>query len=666
MSQSKSTIPLLMRLKEIDEKYKLKKYQEERPSSASTGSFTDDFRNNVKNHSISGSGDTRENQKQKILIKMPDTQMEPNIRMKSPNGDLESSTVVVTIVDKSATNSNRTDTYLTSKITIDTRSGNGEMGPGGEGNIITNVDVSLQELESDKSASLSSISEAIDSEIKTLEESHDDAKDSNGNAVNLEITSKKTDFSQNFRRADLPVYDDVYRYSDDTFEDVSSYSESVATLKFEIRNPLKVVSPDTNSDAILSSPKFQKNKSSSTPTGKYSNISEKCIEHASLKEVKPLSEFESSHSNELSRCVKITRKLEIANSDDFTQYSLKYATTSKSREEQTCIADENKTSSKLKRSNRILEVEQSINSVSYETDNEGNSKIIEHSVKNNYVQNKINHESELIQLYVNKSSGEKDFENSESVSSIAIQNEKRKDKSTGKTLKNLSKVSGEIQKESRRERKSQNSMSRDSSYKVDDLKMHEFHEKLGRKSISKAGPRTNLSENVDLTPIRIKEEFQPSHDSNNKTECKSGSKKRSTTIKFRKIPSKIPEQFQVKKNNVRTSCRCSFILEEEKQQFYQTKQQATKPIIFKPLDFPNISGFMQTDVLVGEDVQANNLVLRQRLFEIRSWLKDQFNLYRNYCKVVSAINQEYVPSSLLDVKKQAELQYLWTRLNCQD
>lgn len=225
MMQSKATLPLLMRLKEIDEKYKLKKYQQERSSSTSTESFPDNFANDLKNHSISGSGDMREKQKQKILIKMPDTQMEPNIRMKSPNGDLESSTVVVTIVDKSATNSNRSGTYSTSKITIDTRSVNGEMGPGGEGNIITHVDVTLQKFESDKSASLPSISEAIDSEIKTLVESDDDAKDFNGNAVNCEITVEKTALSKKFPQADLPILGDVHRYSDDTFEDVSSYSE---------------------------------------------------------------------------------------------------------------------------------------------------------------------------------------------------------------------------------------------------------------------------------------------------------------------------------------------------------------------------------------------------------------------------------------------------------
>lgn len=211
-------------------------------------------------------------------------------------------------------------------------------------------------------------------------------------------------------------------------------------MKFEVENPLEVVSTGTNSDEILSSSKIQTNKSSSTPTRKNSNTSEKFIEHTSLKEVKTLSEFTSNHSNELSRCVTITQKLEISNSDDFTQYSLKYDKTSKSREKQTFTVDENKKSSKLKRSNRISKVEQSIIGVSFETDNEEISKIIEHSVKNNYVPNKINHESELIQLYMNKNSGEKDSENSESVSSITIQNEKRKDQSSEKALKNLSKV----------------------------------------------------------------------------------------------------------------------------------------------------------------------------------------------------------------------------------
>ena len=226
MMQSKSTIPLLMRLKEIDEKYKLKKYQEERPSSISTESFSDDFTNNQKNLSVSGSGDMRENRKQKIHIKMPDTQIEPNIRLKSSNTDIESSTVVVTIFDEeSSINSDRSDTYSTSKITINTRSIKEEIGPGGEGNIITNIDVTLHKVESDKSASLYSISEVIDTEIKSIEESEDcDTNSSDGDEVNSIIIAEKTP-SKNFLHTDMEVTNDLYRYSDDTFEDVSSYSE---------------------------------------------------------------------------------------------------------------------------------------------------------------------------------------------------------------------------------------------------------------------------------------------------------------------------------------------------------------------------------------------------------------------------------------------------------
>ena len=213
----------------------------------------------------------------------------------------------------------------------------------------------------------------------------------------------------------------------------------MATLKYEEEKSLEVISIKRNPNEILSSPKFQKSKSS-TPNTEDSNSSEELIEHTSLNEVKTLSEFTPNLSNELSRRINLTQKLEISNSDEFPQYSLQYAQTLTSKEKQTITVAEN-TSSKLERSKRSLKVEESNNLVSFKIEEEENSKIIENSVKNNCGQNTINHESELIQLYMNKSSGEQDFDDSESASSsFRIHNVKKKNKTSERTLEKLSKV----------------------------------------------------------------------------------------------------------------------------------------------------------------------------------------------------------------------------------
>ena len=121
--------------------------------------------------------------------------------------------------------------------------------------------------------------------------------------------------------------------------------------------------------------------------------------------------------------------------------------------------------------------------------------------------------------------------------------------------------------------------------------MHGFQEKSDKKSISILRPIKKLSETVHATPLRQKKASTSRNNSNNETEYEKRIEQGSRTIKFQKIPSKIPQKIQMSNNQIDASCRCSFMFEEEKQRFYQSKQQATKPILFKPLNFPNIAGF---------------------------------------------------------------------------
>ncbi|XP_043276748.1 uncharacterized protein [Venturia canescens] len=66
--------------------------------------------------------------------------------------------------------------------------------------------------------------------------------------------------------------------------------------------------------------------------------------------------------------------------------------------------------------------------------------------------------------------------------------------------------------------------------------------------------------------------------------------------------------------------------------------------ILKPLDFPNVANFKEPDSTAGESslrVDIDGELLKNRIVEIRRWLKDQFILYRDYCDVAAAINAKY-------------------------
>ena len=254
MIRSKASAAL-MKLKEIDDKYKFKKSAAERPSSASTISISEKLTKNVKNNTISGYGDTSENSKQNTSVNMFETYMEPNLKLQAPNRDFESSTVVVTIFDKSVNNSPRFNSDSTSKITIHTRSGEGEIGPSGEGNVVTTVDVTLHKNNSEKSTSLSSISEAIAEDIQnTDKESEKDSEQFDGNGINLEITVESTTSSKAFIKTDLPVSGEGHRYSDDSFEDDYSSSEVSFFIfcKYSPRRKFRIGIQSEQIKAILS------------------------------------------------------------------------------------------------------------------------------------------------------------------------------------------------------------------------------------------------------------------------------------------------------------------------------------------------------------------------------------------------------------------------------
>ncbi|XP_012270955.1 uncharacterized protein LOC105694661 [Orussus abietinus] len=83
------------------------------------------------------------------------------------------------------------------------------------------------------------------------------------------------------------------------------------------------------------------------------------------------------------------------------------------------------------------------------------------------------------------------------------------------------------------------------------------------------------------------------------------------------------------------------------------KQSHSKGVTFlkfKPLEFPNITGFTRSEVTLKSSNEFPSL-LRSRISEIQEWLKDQVILYRNYSNLASAINAKYVPTTLAGAKK---------------
>ncbi|XP_046741573.1 uncharacterized protein LOC124408587 [Diprion similis] len=89
----------------------------------------------------------------------------------------------------------------------------------------------------------------------------------------------------------------------------------------------------------------------------------------------------------------------------------------------------------------------------------------------------------------------------------------------------------------------------------------------------------------------------------------------------------------------------------------QRKESLRLRSVFKPLDLPNVAAFKRPDF---EDDKIADLdcesrlhlrMIHERVLEIRHWLKQQFVLYRDYSNLASTINASYIPVTLKETKK---------------
>ncbi|XP_020296878.1 putative leucine-rich repeat-containing protein DDB_G0290503 isoform X2 [Pseudomyrmex gracilis] len=96
--------------------------------------------------------------------------------------------------------------------------------------------------------------------------------------------------------------------------------------------------------------------------------------------------------------------------------------------------------------------------------------------------------------------------------------------------------------------------------------------------------------------------------------------------------------------------------ERESLQKYMNELRNSRPELdrsqtyFCPLEFPNIAGFTEPDVIDLESVDQRAM-LQERVLAIRRWMKDQYILYHDYCNMARAINTHYTPTTLEDAKK---------------
>ncbi|KAL2724361.1 myosin-2 heavy chain-like isoform X1 [Vespula squamosa] len=74
------------------------------------------------------------------------------------------------------------------------------------------------------------------------------------------------------------------------------------------------------------------------------------------------------------------------------------------------------------------------------------------------------------------------------------------------------------------------------------------------------------------------------------------------------------------------------------------------PILFKPLDFPNIVNYTRPDTNFELTKLDPYIGLHEKLATIRQWLKDQYIFYQVRSNLVQIINEKYVPMSLEEAK----------------
>ncbi|XP_035721109.1 spindle assembly checkpoint component MAD1-like [Vespa mandarinia] len=74
------------------------------------------------------------------------------------------------------------------------------------------------------------------------------------------------------------------------------------------------------------------------------------------------------------------------------------------------------------------------------------------------------------------------------------------------------------------------------------------------------------------------------------------------------------------------------------------------PVLFKPLDFPNIINYIRPDRNFELTKEDPYIGFDEKLATIRQWLKDQYIFYQVRSNLVQIINEKYVPMSLEDAK----------------
>ncbi|XP_043676754.1 pre-mRNA-splicing factor CWC22 homolog isoform X1 [Vespula pensylvanica] len=74
------------------------------------------------------------------------------------------------------------------------------------------------------------------------------------------------------------------------------------------------------------------------------------------------------------------------------------------------------------------------------------------------------------------------------------------------------------------------------------------------------------------------------------------------------------------------------------------------PVLFKPLDFPNIINYTRPDTNFELTKIDPYVGLHEKLATIKQWLKDQYIFYQVRSNLVQIINEKYVPMSLEDAK----------------
>ncbi|XP_012265627.2 uncharacterized protein LOC105691602 [Athalia rosae] len=136
-------------------------------------------------------------------------------------------------------------------------------------------------------------------------------------------------------------------------------------------------------------------------------------------------------------------------------------------------------------------------------------------------------------------------------------------------------------------------------------------------------------------------------------------------------------RLQREKDHLRDRFRCYVVKMMEKEQRFMTtgairhrdrddrnsasdfsrQTDSFHEYFFKPLDLPNVATFKRPDLEndtsydFGDNRHLHLSVIRERILGIRHWLKQHFVLYKDYSKVVSTMNSEYVPVTLQETKK---------------